>query len=361
MRRLTAAVCLMSVVLVGAAPAGLAPDQRERFAAGLAAHKSGDWATAVREFADPAWAGTPLEDYALLFQAESQLRQGDLVAARALATQAADRTPDSGLTPSALVRAAAVRREAGDPTGAVTVLQRVLVRLADGPDAARVRYALGEAQLAAGDQKEAARVFQALWLQAPAAFGDAAERQLRALADAGVTPAPPTTAERAARAERLLASGLLERARLESEALVAEKPGAEALQRVLRVLMTASRRLGRDDAALAAANDGLAAAPPEGRAGWLLELGRLRQRRDREGALSTLDRLVREHPKSNDAPDALLLKAELLEGAARPAEAEKTYAKLAADYPDEAEAASALWRLGWIAWLRGNHAEATAR
>ncbi len=208
-----------------------------------------------------------------------------------------------------------MRREAGDPTGAVTVLQRVLVRLADAPDAARARYALGEAQLAAGDQKEAARVFQALWLQAPATFGDAAERQLKALADAGVTPPPPSAAERAARADRLLASGLIERARLEAEALVAEKPEAEPLERALRVLMNASRRLGRDDAALAAANDGLAAAPAERRAGWLLELGRLRQRRDREGALTTLDRLVREFPKSNDAPDALLLKAELLEAA----------------------------------------------
>ncbi len=237
----------------------------------------------------------------------------------------------------------------------------MLARLADAPDAARARYALGEAQLAAGDQKEAARVFQALWLQAPAAFGDAAERQLKALADAGVTPPPPSAAERAARADRLLASGLIERARLEAEALVAEKPEAEPLERALRVLMNASRRLGRDDAALAAANDGLAAAPAERRASWLLELGRLRQRRDREGALATLDRLVREHPKSNDAPDALLLKAELLEAAARPAEAEKTYVKLAADYPDDDDAANALWRLGWIAWFRGNHVEATAR
>ena len=361
MRRMTVAACLVSLVLGGAVAAPLSKDSRERFAAGLAAHKAGDWAVAAREFADPAWAGTPLEDYALLFQAESQLRQGDAIAARALAAQATDRTPESGLTPLALVRAAGVLREAGDPAGAVTVLQRVLARLADAPDAARARYALGEALLAAGDQKESARVFQALWLQAPAAFGDATERQLKGLADAGVTPTPPSAGERAARAERLLASGLIERARLESEALVAEKPEVEPLERALRVLMNASRRLGRDDAALAAANDGLAAAPPDRRAGWLLEVGRLRQRRDREAALATLDRLVRDYPKSNDAPDALLLKADVLEAAARPAEAEKTYVKLATDYPDEEEGASALWRLGWIAWFRGNPVEATAR
>ena len=65
----------MSLVLVGAAPAGLSPDLRERFTAGLAAQKAGDWAVAVKEFADPGWAGTLLEDYALLFQAEAQLRQ----------------------------------------------------------------------------------------------------------------------------------------------------------------------------------------------------------------------------------------------------------------------------------------------
>jgi soluble lytic murein transglycosylase len=329
--------------------------------AGLAAHKAGDWATAAREFADPAWAGSPLADYARLFQAESVVRQGDLVAARALVAQAADPTPESRLTPSALMRAAVVLREAGDAAAAVTVLQRVVTRLADAPDASRARYALGEALLAAGDQKEAARVFAALWLQAPATFGDAAERQLKTLADAGVTPPAPSAVERAARAERLLAFGLIERARGESEALVAEKPAADARERALRVLMNSSRRLGRDDAALAAATDGLAGALPERRAGWLLELGRLRQRRDREAALATLDRLVREHPKSNDAPDALLLKADILETAARPAEAEKTYVKLAADYPDEDEGASALWRLGWLAWFRGNHVEATAR
>ena len=127
MRRMTVAACLVSLVLGGAAAAPLSKDSRERFAAGLAAHKAGDWAVAAREFADPAWAGSPLEDYALLFQAESQLRQGDSVAARALATQATDRTPESGLTPLALVRAAAVLREAGDPAATASGCLRSLL------------------------------------------------------------------------------------------------------------------------------------------------------------------------------------------------------------------------------------------
>ena len=183
MRRLTALACVVSLVLVGAAPAPLSPDLRERFVAGIAAHAAGDWGAAAKEFADPAWAGTPLEDYALLYQADCVLRQGDAEAARALVAQAADRTPESGLTPSALIRAAGVLSEAGDPAAAVTLLQRVLTRLGDHPEATRARYALGEALLAAGDQKEAARVFSTVWLQASRLYGDAAEGQLKALAD----------------------------------------------------------------------------------------------------------------------------------------------------------------------------------
>ena len=356
-----AAACLLSVALVAAAPAGLPDEQRERFAAGVAAHSAGDWSGAAREFADAGWAGSPLEDYALLFHADSLLKLGDPLEARALASQAADRKPDTGLSPSAMVWAAAVLRDAGDPAGAATALRRTLPRVTEAAEAARIRYALGQALLAAGDQKEAARIFQALWLQAPASLGDAAERELKALADLGVVPPAPSPAERAARAERLLGSGLIERARLEAEALAAEKPPGETRERALRVLMNASRRLGRDDAAVAAANEGLGAAPAERRASWLLDLARLRQRRDRETALATLDRLVRDHPKGAEAPDALQRKAEILEAANRHAEAEKTYSKLAADYPDEDEAAGATWRLGWLAWFRGQNAEAVSR
>ncbi|HEX6078092.1 MAG TPA: lytic transglycosylase domain-containing protein, partial [Methylomirabilota bacterium] len=192
-------------------------------------------------------------------------------------------------------------------------------------------------------------------------YGDAAEAQLKALADAGITVPAPSPAERAARAERLLSGGLIERALAEAQALVAEKPAPDVRERALKVVTNAARRLGRDEVALAAAGDALAIAPAERRAAWLLELGRLRQRRDRDAALGTLDRLVREHPKSRDAADALLLKAELLEAANRTAEAEKTYVRLAADYPDEDEAATALWRLGWAAWFRGNLTESIAR
>jgi soluble lytic murein transglycosylase len=361
MRRATATACIASVLLVGAAPASLSPDSRERFVTGVAAHTAGDWAAAAKEFSDPAWAGTPLADYARLYQADCALRLGDPATARALAARAADET-DGGLSPSALIRAAGVLSAAGDPAGAAALLQRLIARAPEPPDIlTRARYALGEALVAAGEQKEAVRVFTALWVQASSVYGDASERQLRALADGGVAVPPPTPGERATRSERLLSQGLIERARSEAEALAADRPATEVRERALRVVMHASRRLGRDEAALAAANEALAGASADRRPVWLLELAKLRQRRDRDTALATLDRLLRDHPKSREASDALLRKAELLEGAGRLAEAEKTYARIAADYADEEEAPVALWRLGWMAWFRGNFVEATAK
>jgi soluble lytic murein transglycosylase len=361
MRRWAAAACLVSVVLLGAAPAGVGPDMQERFVAALAAQKAGDWQSAAKEFGDPAWTGTLLEDYALLFQAESLQQQGDSAGARPLIAQAVDRKPETGLTASGLVRAAAVLNGAGDPARAVVLLRRVLSQYPDYPDATRARYALGEALIGAGEQAEAARIFSALWLQQPASYGDVAERQLKALVDAGVSVPVRTPAERAARADRLLSAGLLDRARTEAEAILAEKPGIETRERALRVVMNASRRSGRDEAALAAANEALSIVPAERRPSWLLDVGRLRQRRDRDAAIATLDRLVRDYPKSQDAPDALRLKAEIFEAAGKPTEAEKAYVKLMTDYPDDDEAAHALWRLGWMSWFRNNDTEATSR
>ncbi len=359
MKRLTALACLLALAFIGAAPAGLSPDAQERFAGGLAALKSGDWATAAQELSDPSLASTPLAEYALLLQAEGLLGLGDTPAARTAAIQATD--TDGALAPSALLRAARVLSDAGDGVGAAGLLRRFLTRYPDHPGVPRARYLLGEALLSGGDTREAARIFHLVWVLTPASsYAEEASRQLRVLADTGITVPVPTQGERVDRAERLLGAGLMDAARTEAEVLVAEGASGELLLRALRIVMEASRRTGRDEGALVAANQGLAAAPAERRAAWLLDLARLQQRRSRDEALATLDRLIRDHPKSTEAPEALMFKARLLEGAARQADAEAVYTRVAAGYPDGDEGAAALWRLGWFAWFRGSHDRSTS-
>jgi soluble lytic murein transglycosylase len=156
---------------------------------------------------------------------------------------------------------------------------------------------------------------------------------------------------------------VLATARTEAEALLADGPPVDIALRGWRVVAEVGRRAGRPEDALRAVDRALAVAPADRRPPWLLERARLLQPRGREQALATLGQIVREHPKSLEAADALLLRGQILEAAPTPsiAEAEAAYLRLAGEYPDDEDAGTALWRLGWLAWFRGAHQEAAHR
>ena len=160
------------------------------------------------------------------------------------------------------------------------------------------------------------------------------------------------------RAERLLAAGQSASARSEAEALLAENPPVDVALPAWRVVMESARRSGRADDALRAVDRAIALAPAERRAPWLMERARLVQTKTPEQALAALDRVVREHPRSPDAPGALLLRAQIIERAGPPADAAGAYQRVVAEFPDAEEAGAAMWRLGWIAWFRGALPEA---
>ena len=95
----------------------------------------------------------------------------------------------------------------------------------------------------------------------------------------------------------------------------------------------AARRIGRPEEALRAVDRALGLAPAERRPPWLLERARLLQR-SRQAAIATLDQLVRDHPQSAEAPEALWLKAQLLEAALPLPEAQAVERQLGAEHPD---------------------------
>jgi peptidoglycan lytic transglycosylase len=366
MRRWVALFCFALLLGPGAAAlpaapaAGLSIQARDRFLAALGAFSSGDWNAAAKEFGDRDWNSTPLYEYALLFEAESLLRTGDATAARAAALRAVG-TPESRLAPSALVRAATVLSSAGDEGEAVTLFRRFLARHGDHAEAPAARLALAQALLTEGRTTEAVRVLNDLWIQAPAApEAESAARQLRVLGDRGLAGPPPETRERVDRAERLLAAGLGDTAQREAEGLLTDGLPTDLRERALKIVLDASRRAGRYDAAKAAITRALSTLPPERQPPWLLDLAQLEKRRSPRLALATLDKLAREYPKSPQAAEALLLKARLLEEASKVSEARTVYEKIAGEHPDEAEAGAALWRLGWLAWFRGAYTEVAA-
>jgi soluble lytic murein transglycosylase len=335
---------------------------RQQFVRGLAAFRAGRHREAAREFSDPIWAATPLHDYAVLYHAESLTRVGDTTGARAALAPLLAPAVSGRLASSALLQAAALAIAAGDDAAAAVLYRRFVERHPDHADTPRARLALGDA-LAATDQRDAAAtVYFDLWLEAPAASqANEAARRLRALTERGVPMPAPTHKERLERAERLLAGRDYHPARSEAETLLGESLSAEWRDRAFRVSFESARRPGQYDAALAIAGRALLDLPADKRPQWLLEQARLMQRRGREQALAVIDRLVRQFPKSPQAAEALLLKAEMYESVSRSADAHATYTQLAQGYPEENEAGTALWRLGWSAWFKKSIGEAATR
>jgi soluble lytic murein transglycosylase len=369
MRRALASLVCLSVLLAsisaraaGPAPVRLSPEARDLFAAAVTAYRAGDWAQAEREFGEASRIAAPIAEYALLQQAESLARLGDLAGSRAAAQQAADAAPDSRAVPPALLLAAEQASRTGDDVGAAGLWRRFVDRFPDHAEAARARLRMGQSLAAAGRGTEAAVVFRELWLSAPATqYADAAAREIRALEARGVSVPPSTPTQRIERAEKVVAAGLGDQARAEAEAVLAEGPPVDLALKALRVVMDGARRAGRDDVALAATARALALVSGEKRAPWLLESAKIQQKKNREGALAALDKLVADYPKSGEADDALLLKARMLEAGPDPKSAEAVYLKLAQGYPDSEEGIAAQWRLGWLSWIRSDYAEAAER
>jgi soluble lytic murein transglycosylase len=369
MRRALAAIgCLVLVVFAvpvraaGPAVPRLSPEARERFAAALGAYRAQDWAQAARELGEVSRLASPIAEYALLHQAESLARLGDASAARAAAQQAADAAPDSRAAAPALLLAAEQASRAGDDSGAAGLWRRFLDRFPDHAQAPRARLRMGQSLGAAGRAGEAAAAFRELWLSTPAMpQADAAARELRALEGRGLPVAPLTPVQRVERAERLAAAGVGDQARTEAEAVLAGAPPGDLTLRALRVVVDGARRSGRDDVALAAVNRGLELSPADKRASWLLESAKIQQRKNRDGALAAVDRLAADSPKAPEVPEALLLKARLLESGPDPKSAEPAYLRLAHGYPESEEGLRAAWRLGWLSWLRAEYAEAAER
>jgi soluble lytic murein transglycosylase len=359
---------LLALLLALAAPPAAAPasplpdDERAAFAAALEALRGGDWEAAAAGFRAAAREGALLSDYAAFFLAETLARQGALAEARRTAAEVALRHPASRLAPEALLKAAALAGREGDEPGVAALLKTLLARFPGHPAAPAALYVLGLSLEGQGEAGEAARAFRQLWLTAPAtAYGEAAEDRLQLLAEAGVRLPPPTLAERLDRAERLLAGGVQAGARQEAEAVLAELPDPFLTLRALRVVGAAWRRGGRYDLAVRAATRALRELPEERRVGLVFELARLQQRAGaREAALATFERLLARHPTAPEAAQAAFERGRLLEDAGREAEAQAAYRRAASEFPDRDVAGAALWRLGWLAYLRGDFRAAAA-
>src|SRR3990172_5188148 len=137
--------------------------------------QSGDFQEASVGFRRMAQHVPLLADYADYFLAESLDRIGKVDIARGILGEFPSKHPDSRLIPLALLLDGYLAERNGNEAEAEVLYRRWIDRFPLHPDLPRARYLLGLTLAAQGRGLEAARLFQALWLEAPAtAYGEAA-------------------------------------------------------------------------------------------------------------------------------------------------------------------------------------------
>ena len=275
--------------------------------------------------------------------------------ARAAAIAVADRHPDSRLASAALIQAAVLASHAGDDAAAQAALKRVLESYPDAPEGAQALYMLGGVTAARGQPETAALAYRQLMVLAPTTgYADGASDRLVALAATG-TPTPPLSiTQRIDRAERLLRGGVPKTAADEAERIVSEARDPGIVLRALEVVAEGAQRLGRWEAAARAKELAVARASTVQKPKLQLEQGRLLLRAGQRQKALALFTAVAAAGSEAEASEALYQQARTLDDLERDGEAAAAYRTLATRYPKREVAGAAMWRLGWLAYLRGD-------
>jgi soluble lytic murein transglycosylase len=272
-----------------------------------------------------------------------------------VAASVADRHPDSRLAPGALVLAATLASRSGDEAAAQALLRRLLESYPDAGELPEALYLLGMTGEARGLPEPAAHAYRQLVILAPATgYAAAAADRLAALAGAGIQLPQLTLDQRVDRAERLLRGGVPGTAADEAERIVSEARDPGLVVRALRVVAESAARLGRYDAAARALEVAVSRVPAAQKPRLELEAARLLVRAGaRERALVRLGAVVTAGSEA-EASEALYQRARVLDELDRTAAAASAYEAVATRYPGREVAGASLWRLGWLAYLRGD-------
>jgi soluble lytic murein transglycosylase len=352
------AVVVAAVLLIpspSVAEPALTAGQERMWAQAIAAYQSGEVAPLLSQLHTPDALASPIADYVRWLLADAFARRDDWTASREFASSIAVHHRDSRLAPRALLVAAWASSRAGDEARAQEAVVKLLADYQDADEVPEALYLLGMTAEGRGQLEAAAAAYRELIVSAPATgYASGATDRLAALARAGIRIVPLSVKQRLDRAERLLRSGVLQAAADEADRLAAETQDVAIAVRALKIVAAASQRLGRYDAAARTIELAVARAPLEQRPGLQLEQARLLSRgANKDGALKILTAVV-VTGTDIEAAEAMYLQARLFEDRRRDALAEETFRALARRFPAREVAGAALWRLGWLAYLRGD-------
>lgn len=300
---------------------------------------------------------TALAGYARYYVGLSQLALEQFDAARQ--TFAAVRTtePRGYLMEAAVLGEAEAASGAGDHRAAARLYEQLLQQQPAAPD--DVLLKLAQAAAAAGDRERAAAAYVRVYYEYPlGAAAAAAGQAMRAFSLQPLAPRNGRYRLELARAERLFAAGRWAEAK-RSLALV--RPHATGDDRELVALRTAAcdYHLKRYSAAKSALKPYLTRGARRAEALYYYLLA-TRAEGDHASYVKLARRLVREFsdtPWAEDTLNHLATHYILVDDDARAAE---VFGELLRRYPNSRHAERAAWKAGWWAFKQGRYAEASA-
>ncbi len=337
------------------APGAVAPEVERAWAQAVEGYQQGAPAALIREFGSEAARESPVGDRLGVILADALARGDDLAGARATAVSVAERWPESRLAPRALLLAATLAFRAGDDVPAEALLTRLAEAYPEAPELAEALYLLAMSAETRGQRDLAAQTYRQLQLLVPASgYADGAADRLTALEAAGLRLAPLTLVQRLERAERLLRGGAPGAAADEAERVVADTRDASLVYRALRIVADGTKRVGRWEFAARALELAMPRASAEQKPALQLERATLLARAGQRRASLALLEAVAAAGGEAEASQASYLRARLLDEMDRQAEAIEAYRAVAARYVGREVAGASLWRLGWLAYLKGD-------
>jgi soluble lytic murein transglycosylase len=333
----------------------VAPEKERAWARAVEAFQHGDPGPLIQELSGETGKQGIIGDYTRWLLADALARRSDFAAARAAAQGIAERYPDSRLAPASLVLAATLAARAGDDAGEQAQLKRLLEAYPDSAEVPEAIYLLGMNGEARGQSEAASHAYRELQILVPASgWAAGASDRLTALAAAGLQVPPLSIGQRIDRAERLLRGGVPKAASDEAERIVDETRDTSLALRALKVIAEASQRLGRLDIATRTLDLAIDRAPADRKPGLRLEQARLLLRDNQKDRALGVLASVETAGAEAEAAEAAWLKARTLDEPGRESAAVAAYRNVVSRFANREVAGAALWRLGWLEYLKGD-------
>ena len=325
--------------------------------AGIAALKLKRYDEASKSLAKGAESYPLLADYALYYQAESDSRSGRKNEAVITLKTLLKVYPESPLARRALLREGDLLFDTADFLSAEAVYQKFVEKYASGNDSLQASYKTALCREQRGDTSGAAAILRSIWLNSPASpWATKAEEDIKRLPAADVSPPAYSAQELFKRG-----SSLYDQRRYESALATfrsidpkqEKKEFSEKLSLKIGQTLLKLRRYKDAEQSLKALASSDARKEIRSEASYLLAKAVEKSGRDEE-AITAYRKVAADFPDCAEADNSLLDAAFVRKFQNRPADVVRQLGGLLDTYPRTTLKNRVIWEAGWAEYLAGN-------